>query len=480
MHKLIGEGLTFDDVLLLPAHSNIKPEDVNLETKLTKSINLNSPIMSPGMDTVTESKMAISLARQGGIGIIHKNMSIEDQFIEVDKVKRSEQGVITDPFFLTPNHYVFEADILMSKYRISGVPITENEKLVGIITNRDLRFEPDHNKKIYEVMTKTDLITSKEGTTIEDAKKILTMHKIEKLPIVDENYNLKGLITIKDIQKLVKYPNSTRDINGRLKVGASIGYKGDFLERAEEVIKAKVDVVVMEATHGHSEELSNAVKQIKKRFPDLQVIAGNVSTKEGAQALIDSGADALIVGIGAGSTSITSVVSGVGVPQITAIYNCYMAAKKYDIPIISNGGIKYSGDITKAISAGASVCMIGKILASCEESPSKSEVQHGRKYKTFRGNSSLSALKDEHDQNDKQIFIPEGIEGRVSYKGDANSVIYQLLGGVKIGMSYCGCKDINHLKEESKFIKITQNGLKESHFNEIKITKEIPNYPFDI
>ncbi len=480
MNKLIKEGLTFDDVLLVPSKSDVLPGNVNLSTKLTKSITLNIPVMSAGMDTVTEAQMAIAVARQGGIGIIHKNLSIEEQTLEVDKVKRSENGVITDPFSLTPNHFVYEANELMAKYRISGVPITEGEKLVGIITNRDLRFETNHNKRIYEVMTRENLITAPEGTNLEQAKVILTKYKIEKLPIVDKNGNLKGLITIKDIEKGIKYPNSAKDKYGRLLVGAAIGVTGNAFERLQELMKYKVDVVVVDTAHGHSSGVLDMVKKVKSLYPELQLVAGNVATADATLALIEAGADAIKVGIGPGSICTTRVVAGIGVPQITAIYDCSEAAKPYDIPIIADGGIKYSGDVTKAIAAGASVCMMGSILAGCEESPGATELYQGRKYKVYRGMGSIAAMergsKDRYFQEDAKKLVPEGVEGRVAYRGFAGDVIFQLMGGLKAGMGYCGTKTIDELRENGKFIRITPAGLRESHPHDIHITNEAPNY----
>jgi len=480
MHKLIKEGLTFDDVLLIPAKSDVTQNDVDITTRLTNQIILNAPLVSSAMDTVTESKMAIAMARYGGIGIIHKNMSIEDQADEVDKVKRSEHGVITDPFFLSPNHYVYEANDLMAKYHISGVPITENDKLVGIITNRDLRFETDHNKKIYEVMTKDNLITAPEGTTLEVAQKILTKHKIEKLPIVDEKGYLKGLITIKDIEKPIKYPNSAKDKHGRLIVGAGIGVTVDIIERVDELVKAKVDIVVVDTAHGHSKNVLEAVARIRQKYPELQLAAGNVATGEATVELIQAGVDAVKVGIGPGSICTTRVIAGIGVPQITAIYDCSQAAKPYNIPIIADGGIKFSGDITKAIAAGASTCMIGSIFAGCEESPGATELYQGRKYKVYRGMGSLAAMeqgsKDRYFQEGHAKLVPEGVEGRISHKGMVGDVIFQLLGGLRSGMGYCGCRNIEELKEKAQFMRITSAGLRESHPHDIQITKEAPNY----
>lgn len=480
MHKLIKEGLTFDDVLLIPAYADFQPKDTDISTRLTQSIALNSPLLSAGMDTVTESRMAIAMARQGGIGIIHKNMSIEEQAMEVDKVKRSEHGVITDPFSLSPNHYVYEADDLMAKYHISGVPITENGVLVGIITNRDLRFEKDHNKKIYEVMTKENLVTAPEGTTMEEAKEILTKYKIEKLPMVDDKNHLKGLITIKDIEKTVKYPNSAKDTNGRLLAGAAIGTTMDTFERVQALVERKVDVIVVDTAHGHSEFVIQTVREIKDAFPSLQIVAGNVATGEATLALIKAGADAVKVGIGPGAICTTRVVAGIGVPQITAIYDCAQAAAKYNIPVIADGGIKYSGDIVKAIAAGADTVMIGSLFAGCDESPGALELYQGRKYKTYRGMGSLAAMekgsKDRYFQEEAKKFVPEGVEGRVAYKGEVSEVIYQLLGGLKAGMGYCGTRTINDLKTKSQFMKITSAGLRESHPHDVHITKESPNY----
>ena len=480
MHKLVKEGLTFDDVLLIPAKSDVVPRQINLTTHLTKTITLNAPIMSAGMDTVTESRMAIAMARQGGIGIIHKNMPIEEQAAEVDKAKRSEHGVITDPFSLSPNHYVYDADALMAKYHISGVPVTENDRLVGIITNRDIRFETNHNKKIYEVMTKDHLITAKEGTTLLEAKEILTRHKIEKLPIVDDNNNLKGLITIKDIEKTIKYPDSAKDSHGRLLVGAAIGVTADMLERTAALVDAKADVIVLDTAHGHSANVINAVQKIKEKYPNLQIIAGNVATGEATKELIEAGADAVKVGIGPGSICTTRVVAGIGVPQITAIYDCAEAARPYGIPVIADGGIKFSGDMTKAIAAGASVCMMGSLFAGCEESPGAMELFQGRKYKVYRGMGSLSAMekgsKDRYFQEDASKFVPEGIEGRISYKGLVSDTIYQLLGGLRAGMGYCGTPTVADLQENGRFVRITSAGLRESHPHDIQMTKEAPNY----
>jgi IMP dehydrogenase len=479
-HKFIKEGLTFDDVLLIPQKSEILPREVELSTYLTKTIKLNIPLMTAAMDTVTESRMAIAIAREGGIGIIHKNMSIDNQAQEVDKVKRSEHGVIIDPFFLSPQHMLYEADELMGKYKISGVPIVENGKLVGILTNRDLRFETNFNKPISEVMTKESLITAPEGTTLEQAQEILRHHKIEKLPIIDEQGNLKGLITIKDIEKAVQYPNSARDKSGRLLAGAAIGVTPDMMERVEALVQAKVDVLVLDSAHGHSKGIIESVSKVKEAYPDMPLIAGNIATAEAARDLIKAGADAIKVGIGPGSICTTRVVAGIGVPQITAIYDVAQVAREYDIPVIADGGIKYSGDLPKAIAAGADVIMIGSLFAGCEESPGDSEIYQGRRFKVYRGMGSLGAMqegsKDRYFQEESKKLVPEGVEGRVPYKGPLSDTVYQLLGGLKAGMGYCGTKTIADLKENGKFIKITNASLKESHPHDIYITKEAPNY----
>ena len=434
MGQIIGEGITFDDVLLVPAYSEVIPNQVDLTTYLTKKIKLNIPMMSAGMDTVTEHRMAIAMARQGGIGIIHKNMSIEQQAEEVDKVKRSENGVITDPFYLSPEHTLADANELMGKFRISGVPITENGKLVGIITNRDLLFEEDFSKKIKESMTSENLVTAKVGTTIEEAKKILAKARKEKLPIVDDDFNLKGLITIKDIEKQIKYPNSAKDAKGRLLCGAAIGITANVLERTAALVEAQVDVVVLDSAHGHSANVLNCVRMIKEKYPDLQVIAGNVATGEAAKALIEAGVDAVKVGIGPGSICTTRVVAGIGVPQITAVMDCYEVAKEYGIPIIADGGIKYSGDMTKAIAAGANVCMMGSMFAGCDESPGTFELYQGRKYKVYRGMGSIAAMengsKDRYFQSNAKKLVPEGVEGRVAYKGSVEDTVFQLIGGL--------------------------------------------------
>ena len=483
MGTIIGEGITFDDVLLIPAYSEITPNMVDLTTRLTNKIKLNIPMMSASMDTVTEHRMAIAMARQGGIGIIHKNMSVEAQAEEVDKVKRSENGVITDPFSLSPEHTLQDANELMGKFRISGVPITENGKLVGIITNRDLKFEEDFSKKIKESMTSEGLITAKEGITLEEAKKILGKARKEKLPIVDDNYHLKGLITIKDIEKQIKYPLSAKDAQGRLLCGAGVGITANMMERVDALVQAHVDVIVVDSAHGHSANILRAVREIKAKYPDLQVIAGNVATGEATRALIDAGADAVKVGIGPGSICTTRIVAGIGVPQISAIMDCYAVAKEYDIPIIADGGIKYSGDVTKAIAAGAHVCMMGSLFAGCDESPGTFELYQGRKYKVYRGMGSLAAMengsKDRYFQQDAKKLVPEGVEGRVAYKGSVEDTVFQLLGGLRSGMGYCGAPTIDDLIEKGRFVKISAASLKESHPHDIHITKEAPNYSID-
>lgn len=480
MGRIIGEGITFDDVLLVPAYSEVIPNQVDLSTYLTRKIKLNIPMMSAGMDTVTEHRMAIAMARQGGIGIIHKNMSIEQQAEEVDKVKRSEYGVITDPFYLSPEHTLADANDLMAKFRISGVPITENGRLVGIITNRDLLFEEDFSKKIKESMTSEGLITAKVGITLEEAKKILANARKEKLPIVDDDFNLKGLITIKDIEKQIKYPNSAKDAQGRLLCGAGVGITANVLERTAALVDARVDVVVLDSAHGHSANVIRCVGMIKDKFPDLQVIAGNVATGDAARALIEAGADAVKVGIGPGSICTTRVVAGIGVPQITAVMDCYEVAKEYGIPIIADGGIKYSGDITKAIAAGANVCMMGSMFAGCDESPGDFELYQGRKYKVYRGMGSIAAMengsKDRYFQTNAKKLVPEGVEGRVAYKGSVEDTIFQLMGGLRSGMGYCGTRTVEELKEKGSFVKISAASLKESHPHDIHITKEAPNY----
>lgn len=481
MAKIIKEGLTFDDVLLIPQKSEILPKEIDTKTNLTKNIELNIPLMSAGMDTVTESKMAISMARQGGIGIIHKNMSIEEQASEVDRVKRSESGVIVDPFFLTKDHTIQDADDIMGRYRISGVPIVDpNNKLIGIITNRDIKFEKDMSKKIEDVMTKDNLVTAKEGVDLEKAQQILKQHKIEKLPIVDDEGHLKGLITIKDIEKKIQYPNSAKDKKGRLLCGAAVGITGDLLDRVKALYEAKVDVIVLDSAHGHSKGVIEAIKKIKENYPDLQVIAGNVATAEGCEDLIKAGADCIKVGMGPGSICTTRVVAGIGVPQITAVMDCAEVAKKYDIPIIADGGIKYSGDVVKALAAGADVCMMGSLFAGTEESPGEIVLYRGRSYKTYRGMGSIAAMehgsKDRYFQEGSKKLVPEGVEGMVAYKGKAEDITYQMIGGLKSGMGYCGAPNIKALQETAQFIKITAASLKESHPHDITITKEAPNY----
>ena len=483
MGQIISEGITFDDVLLVPGYSDVVGNQVDVSTMLTKKIKLNIPMMSAGMDTVTEHRMAIAMARQGGIGIIHKNMSIEAQAEEVDKVKRSENGVITDPFSLTAEHTLQDADDLMAKFRISGVPITEGRKLVGIITNRDLKFETDMTKKIRECMTSENLVTAKEGVTLDEAKAILAKSRKEKLPIVDDDFNLKGLITIKDIEKQIKYPLSAKDDNGRLLCGAALGITANVLERVEALVKAHVDVVVLDSAHGHSANVIKCVHMIKDAYPDLQLIAGNVATGAATKALIESGADTVKVGIGPGSICTTRIVAGIGVPQISAIMDCYEVAKDYGIPIIADGGIKYSGDMTKAIAAGANVCMMGSIFAGCDESPGTFELFQGRKYKVYRGMGSIAAMengsKDRYFQTNAKKLVPEGVEGRVAYKGSVEDTIFQLIGGIRSGMGYCGAHTIEELKENGKFVKISAAALKESHPHDIHITKEAPNYSVD-
>ena len=483
MASIIGDGITFDDVLLVPSYSEVTPNMVDIKTHLTKSIVLNIPMMSASMDTVTEHRMAIAMARQGGIGIIHKNMTIEQQADEVDKVKRSENGVISDPFYLSPEHTLADADDLMAKFRISGVPITEGKKLVGIITNRDLKFETDYTQKIKDVMTSEGLITAKEGITLEEAKRILAKARKEKLPIVDDDFNLKGLITIKDIEKQIKYPLSAKDAKGRLLCGAGVGITGDMMERIDALVEAQVDVIVVDSAHGHSLNIINAVKKIKAKYPDLQIIAGNVATGEATKALIEAGADCVKIGIGPGSICTTRVVAGIGVPQVSAIMESFAVAKEYGIPIIADGGIKYSGDVTKAIAAGANVCMMGSMFAGCDESPGTFELFQGRKFKVYRGMGSIAATengsKDRYFQNDAKKLVPEGVEGRVAYKGSVEDTIFQLIGGLRAGMGYCGAKDIPTLQDTSRFVKISAASLKESHPHDIQITKEAPNYSVD-
>jgi len=480
MAKITKQAYTFDDVLLVPNKSEILPKDTDLSTNITKTIKLSIPLMSAGMDTVTESKMAIAIAREGGIGIIHKNMSIEQQAIEVDRVKRQENGVITDPFFLSPYHTVQDSLDLMSKYRISGVPITENGKLVGIITNRDILFETDFSRKISEVMTKDNLITAPENTTIEEAKKILKKSKIEKLPLVDDENNLKGLITIKDIEKVKKYPNSAKDSRGRLLCGAAVGVTKDMMDRVDALYEAEVDVITLDTAHGHSKGVMEAVEIIKEKYPDMQIIAGNVATPEAVKDLILAGADCIKVGIGPGSICTTRVIAGVGVPQFTAVFDCAEEARKYGVPIIADGGIKYSGDIVKALAAGANVCMMGSLFAGCEEAPGDLEIFQGRNFKVYRGMGSLLAMaagsKDRYFQEDNKKFVPEGVEGRVPFKGYVSETIYQLVGGIRSGMGYLGSASLKELNENASFVIQTASGLRESHPHDIAITKEAPNY----
>lgn len=480
LSKFCAEGVTFDDILLIPAKSEVQPSDINLNTRLTKTIILNIPLISSAMDTVTESRMAIAMAREGGIGIIHKNMPIERQVDEIDRVKRSENGVIRDPFFLSPEHTLENADDLMAKYRISGVPICENGRLVGIITNRDLKFEDDLSRKIRVVMTSEGLITAPVGTTLAEARRILRQHKIEKLPLVDDNFALKGLITIKDIEKAVRYPNSARDPQGRLLCGAAIGVTGDMLERAAALTAAGADVLVLDSAHGHSKNVLDCIERIKSAFPSCQLVAGNIATAEAARDLIAAGADTLKVGMGPGSICTTRVVAGIGVPQITAIFDVSREASKHDIPVIADGGIKYSGDIVKAIAAGGDTIMIGSLFAGCEESLGDTEIFQGRRFKVYRGMGSLSAMSagsgDRYFQNDTKKLVPEGVEGRVPYKGPLSDVVYQLMGGLRSGMGYCGTPDIPSLKRDGRFIKISNASLKESHPHDVYITKEAPNY----
>ena len=479
--KISFEGLTFDDVLLLPAESDILPADVDLTTYLTNKVKLNIPVMSAAMDTVTEYRMAIAIAREGGIGVIHKNMSIDSQAEQVDMVKRSENGVISNPFFLKADNTLGEADRLMAKYRISGVPIVDDSgRLTGIITNRDMKFETDLSRRIGEVMTSENLVTGKVGTTLNEAREILHRHKIEKLPIVDDEYRLKGLITIKDIEKVFKYPNSAKDAQGRLLCAAAIGATKDVLDRAGALIDVGADVLVLDSAHGHSKNIMNSVSKVKEAFPEIQLIAGNVATPEATEALIRAGADCVKVGIGPGSICTTRVVSGIGVPQISAVLRCADKAAQFGIPVIADGGIKYSGDITKAIAAGANVVMMGSMLAGCEEAPGEQEVYQGRQFKVYRGMGSLGAMqkgsKDRYFQEDNKKLVPEGVEGRVPYRGPLSETVFQMMGGLRSGMGYCGARNIKELKENTKFVRITGAGLKESHPHDVFITKEAPNY----
>ncbi len=480
--KFVGEGLTFDDVLLVPQRSDVLPKEVSLATRLTPKIMLNVPLLSSAMDTVTEARMAIGMAREGGVGIIHKNLSIEEQAAQVDKVKRSEHGVIIDPFYLSPDHLISDANALMERYRISGVPITREGKLVGILTNRDLRFETNFTRKISEVMTSEGLITAPVGTTLKQAQEILRKHKIEKLPIVDDHFNLKGLITIKDIEKAIQYPNSAKDASGRLLCGAAVGIGKDSLDRVAALVNAKVDVIAVDTAHGHSIHVIRMVEKIKQNFPGVQIIAGNVATAEATRDLALAGADCVKVGIGPGSICTTRVVAGIGVPQITAIMNCSEEADKHGIPIIADGGVKYSGDIPKAIAAGASAVMIGSLFAGTEESPGAMEIYQGRSFKVYRGMGSLGAMAQTHGSSDRYFqdevakLVPEGVEGRVPYKGILSETVYQLLGGLRAGMGYCGTESIDDLRKHGKFMRISSAGLTESHPHDIFITKESPNY----
>lgn len=479
--KFAKEGLTFDDVLLIPAKSEILPRDVDVSTKLADTIKLNIPLISAGMDTVTESAMAIAIARQGGIGVIHKNMKVEEQAEEVDRVKRSESGVITNPFYLSPEHKVHDAEALMAKYRISGVPIVdENKKLVGIITNRDLRFIRNYSTPIYEVMTKENLVTAPVGTTLKEAEEILQRHKIEKLPLVDKNGVLKGLITIKDIEKATQYPHAAKDKHGRLLVGAAVGVAKDTMRRVANLVEAEVDMIVVDTAHGHSKGVLETVHHLRKQYPDLVIVAGNVATGEGTRDLIEAGASVVKVGIGPGSICTTRVVAGIGVPQITAIYDCATVARQYGVPIIADGGIRYSGDIVKALAAGADAVMLGSLFAGTEEAPGESEIYQGRRFKVYRGMGSLGAMQagssDRYFQENAQKLVPEGIEGRVPYKGPLADTVYQLIGGLRAGMGYCGVANLQELKEKTRFIRITNASLRESHPHDIQITKEAPNY----
>ena len=480
--KFAWEGITFDDVLLVPARSKVLPRDVDISTRLSRNIKLNLPLLSAGMDTVTEARMAIAIAREGGIGVIHRNISIEKQAEEVDKVKRSEHGVITNPFRLSPEHTLNDAAALMERYRISGVPVTVGEKLVGIITNRDLRFEEDYTRPIGEAMTREKLVTAPEGTTLKEAQEILRQHKIEKLPIVDDQFNLKGLITIKDIEKTIQYPRSSKDTNGRLLAAAAVGVGRDAIARAEALVNAGVDLIVIDSAHGHSQPVIDAVKEIKRLFPDVDVMGGNVATAEGARDLIKAGADAVKVGVGPGSICTTRVIAGIGVPQITAIYEASRTGREMEVPIIADGGIKFSGDITKALAAGASSVMIGSLLAGTEESPGEFEIFQGRSYKVYRGMGSLGAMKegsrDRYFQEYEQKLVPEGIEGRVPFRGTVGDMVFQMAGGLRAGMGYCGVTTIVELQQKTRFIRISSAGLTESHPHSVQITKEAPNYSF--
>jgi len=479
--KFAKEGLTFDDVLLVPRKSEVLPREVDVSVRLSETVKLNMPLISAGMDTVTESALAIAIAREGGVGIIHKNMSVAQQAEEVDRVKRSESGVITNPFSLTPEHHVYDAEELMGKYRISGVPIVNaDQKLVGILTNRDLRFVHDYSIKIKEVMTHEELVTAPVGTTLQEAEGLLQRHKIEKLPLVDESNTLKGLITIKDIEKAIQFPNAAKDSHGRLLCGAAVGISKDTFERTEALVQAGIDVLVVDSAHGHHINILNTVRKLREKYPDLTIIAGNVATGEATRDLIEAGASVVKVGIGPGSICTTRVIAGIGVPQITAIYDCATVAREYNIPIIADGGIKYSGDITKAIASGASAIMIGSLFAGTEESPGESEIYQGRRFKVYRGMGSLGAMKegskDRYFQENENKLVPEGIEGRVAYKGPLADTVHQLLGGLRSGMGYCGTKSIEELKNDTQFVRITGAGLRESHPHDVQITKEAPNY----
>jgi IMP dehydrogenase len=481
--KFAKEGLTFDDVLLVPRKSEVLPREVDVSTRLGEKLKLSIPLISAGMDTVTEASLAIAIAREGGIGIVHKNMSIMQQAAQVDRVKRSESGVITNPFSLNPDHHVYHAEELMGKYRISGVPIVnESNKLVGIITNRDLRFVHDYSIKISDVMTKENLVTAPVGTTLQQAEVILQKHKIEKLPLVDDSNELKGLITIKDIEKAIQFPNSAKDAKGRLVVGAAVGIGKDTIDRVDALVNAEIDVLVIDSAHGHHVNILNTVKEVRQKYPELLIIAGNVATGQATEDLIQAGASIVKVGIGPGSICTTRIIAGIGVPQITAIYDCASAARKYNVPVIADGGIKYSGDITKAIAAGADAVMIGSLFAGTEESPGESEIYQGRRFKVYRGMGSLGAMKDgskdRYFQENENKLVPEGIEGRVAYKGPLADTIHQLIGGLRSGMGYCGTSNMKQLKNDTQFTRITNAGLRESHPHDVQITKEAPNYSF--
>ncbi len=480
--RFLQEGLTFDDVLLVPARSQVLPRDVEISTQLSRNIKLNTPLLSAGMDTVTEARMAIAVAREGGIGVVHRNMTLEKQAEEVDKVKRSEHGVITNPFRLTPDHTLNDAAALMERYRISGVPVTVGEKLVGIITNRDLRFEEDYSRPIGEAMTHEKLVTAPEGTTLKEAQEILRQYKIEKLPIVDDQFHLKGLITIKDIEKTIQYPRASKDQNGRLLAAAAVGVGRDALTRAEALVQAGVDLIVVDSAHGHSQPVLDTVRGVKQLFPDVEVMGGNIATAEGARDLIEAGADSVKVGVGPGSICTTRVIAGIGVPQITAVYEAARTGRELGVPVVADGGIKFSGDVTKALAAGAAAVMIGSLLAGTEESPGDFEIFQGRSYKVYRGMGSLGAMKegsrDRYFQEYEQKLVPEGIEGRVPFRGTVGDMVYQMVGGLRAGMGYCGVTTIDELQQKTRFIRISGAGLKESHPHGVQITKESPNYSF--